>query len=676
MPQKICFFFLQILEFHYLSTIIYKGISKKSRKIVLESPIQALISLLRSKTLKKSSKILIAAVLSLFATWSATSLELTFRLTPGMGIPLSESYTPGLNTTFQVDADLFGFLTAGAEGHFSMLPMNGLDGSSYMYGGGIGIGAYYYPISRLYLGLGAAGGIYQLTPDESSNAQTYSDIYARAYAEAGFRFTPSFVVSANVGFGSYMLVKSDGVTTNMLNAGIGVRYSLPVGKGSSSGISVSSEQMDSIYPLFMHAYNDSPATTIILRNGNGAEISNVKLKLTAGKYGSSTADSGFIHKIKKYSSVEIPICMDFNSEILKFTETGKILCDLQVEYEMLGKKMHSNHNVILSVASRNAFSWGDASALSSFISSETQDLMEFAKAIAGDARNYFYTGMSRNLQEAAALMEALRLGGVRYSGDRSTPYVEYHLSDKIDYVQYPMQTLNSLSGDYDDLGILLASCLETVQVPTGYITVDDDFILLVATGSSASVSANMFADPDSLLDDGENVYFGLSMAKYSDGFTASRLEGAKKIKAVLAGDYPSAEFVNVHSAWDSYTPVIFSENGNYFERPASSAVISAMKKSIDEYINSDLSVVLAKVKRSGDHNKIGVALVRMGRYAEARAEFQKDGSIKSLNNLANVYMIEKNYSQAAATYRKVLAKDPENSIAIKGLESASSKLSM
>ncbi len=625
--------------------------------------------------MNKAKKILISAALLFCATWTLHSMELTFRVSPGINIPLSSNYTLGAGSTFQADVDLFGFLTAGLEGHFSMLPMSGLDGNSFIYGGGLGVGAYYYPISRLYVGAGIAGGVYQLTPDGNTGMDSYSDLYYRAYAEAGFRFSPSLVVSATGGFSSFLLLKSSDITTNQINAGVSVRYTVPLGKGGSAGISASSNQYDAVYPIFMDAYRTNPVTTIMLRNGNGAEITNVKLTLNAGKYGSSTADSGTVRKIKKYSSVEIPVSVDFTSDILRFTESGKILCDLQVEYEMLGKKMKSSHNVILSVASRNAFAWGDVAALSSFIAPETPEILAVAKAIAGTARNSFLTGMSRNLQVSAAMFEALRQGGIRYSGDKSTPYVDYHLSDQLDYIQYPIQTLNSLSGDYDDLGILLASCLEAVQVPTAYITVDDDFILLIATGSSASVSANMFADPDTLLDDGENVYFGLSMAAFDKGFTASRKEGAKKVKSVLAGDYPSAEFVNVDAAWQSYSPAVFSENGTYFETPSSSVITAGMKKAVDEYINGDLSVVLARVKKEGDHNKTGVALVRMGRYSDAKAEFQKDGSIKALNNLANVYMIEKNYSQAAATYRKVLSREPENSIAIKGLESASSKLS-
>ena len=45
-----------------------------------------------------------------------------------------------------------------------------------------------------------------------------------------------------------------------------------------------------------------------------------------------------------------------------------------------------------------------------------------------------------------------------------------------------------------------------------------------------------------------------------------------------------------------------------------------------------------------------------------------------MNNLANIYMIEKSYSAAASQYRAVLNKDPNNKTALKGLENANSKL--
>ena len=82
--------------------------------------------------------------------------------------------------------------------------------------------------------------------------------------------------------------------------------------------------------------------------------------------------------------------------------------------------------------------------------------------------------------------------------------------------------------------------------------------------------------------------------------------------------------------------------------------------------------MLANAKASGDPNKIGLALVRIGRYAEAKSEFSKSSSTTAMNNLASVYVIEKNYDAAIRQYMKVLERDPENETAKKGIDKANS----
>ena len=45
-----------------------------------------------------------------------------------------------------------------------------------------------------------------------------------------------------------------------------------------------------------------------------------------------------------------------------------------------------------------------------------------------------------------------------------------------------------------------------------------------------------------------------------------------------------------------------------------------------------------------------------------------------MNNVANILMIEKNYTAAAAQYKAILQKDPSNKTATKGLENANAKI--
>ena len=101
------------------------------------------------------------------------------------------------------------------------------------------------------------------------------------------------------------------------------------------------------------------------------------------------------------------------------------------------------------------------------------------------------------------------------------------------------------------------------------------------------------------------------------------------------------------------------------------------RSAIQDYISSDIEAVIKRARDAGDSNKLGVALVRAGRYTEAKKEFQKSadkGSTAAMNNVANILMIEKNYSAAAAQYKKILDKDPSNVAAQKGLENANAKI--
>ena len=90
-----------------------------------------------------------------------------------------------------------------------------------------------------------------------------------------------------------------------------------------------------------------------------------------------------------------------------------------------------------------------------------------------------------------------------------------------------------------------------------------------------------------------------------------------------------------------------------------------------------MSVVIERARSSGDSNKLGLAYVRAGQYSNAKNEFSKaaaKGNVSAMNNLGNVYMIEKNYTAAEKQYRQILAVEPDNKAAQKGLENVRSVL--
>lgn len=613
---------------------------------------------------------------------SLNALDLSLRLSPSVLFSgKNTSFETGFGGVAQADVNLFNLLNVGVEGFYNNVPITNSNALS-LYGWGLGLGAYYYPLSRLYVGAGGAFGIYSwstnaVDTNDTGNSKEFiaSNLYYRAYGEVGFRFNPSLTVCANGGYAGFM----EGSKTSYKGpfAGVSVKINMEVGNKGSGDVGANIEQFDDVYPVYMQLYRTASAGNIILTNYESAEIRNVKVSFRAGKYTASTIECATIPMLQKFKSAEVPLMIDFSNDILNFSENGVISGEVIVEYDFLGKKKINVENVVLSVNNRNAFSWGDSAALAAFISPDTPEVLELAKFCAGVTRNNLYTGMNRNIQFAAGIFEGLKASGITYSGDVSTPYVTYHTGYELDSVQYPLQTMDCLSGDYDDLGVLLAACLESVGIPTALIPYDDDFLVLVSIDVKPNQALNHFASEDSVLVDDSDVYFALSMANFEKGFTVSRKVGSEKLALCKTDETGKYEYINIHTAWELYPPVVYSSGSSSFEKPSQTVIEKATADAIKEYIDGELSVVIENARKSGNDNKVGVALVRAGRYSEAKDAFNraaKSGSLAAMNNVANVLMYEKNYSAAAAQYQKVLDKDPENNTAKKGLENANSKL--
>lgn len=629
-------------------------------------------------------KIITFALLTAVHVCAVFSLDFAFKLEPSAVIPLSEHMSPAFGGQIFGGVDLFNFATIGVEGGYLYEKPENTDSPINTMFAGLNLGVYYYPLSRLYLGLGGAIGLdYGISQLQTTNQEgesitgnrSFSDIYYKAYGEIGFRINPTVSINATGGYSSFCIDKGKDFITGPF-AGVSLRLSAHAGKGSSrSSVSVKIVQDSEVYPVYSAVYDYEPFGTIIIKNNDGAELRNVHVSFRANKYTAGAKLCGSASRINRHQKVEFPLCANFSDVILSFTENGKISGEVVIEYDFLGKRMTVVEPVIVAVNNRNAFTWGDNASLSAFISPDSQEVAAFAKEVAGITRNNLYTGMNANLQYAAGMVEALKLVGLSYSGDTVTPYQYYHTSYEMDSIQYPLQTLQYLSGDYDDMGILLCSCLQTVNVPTGYMPLDDDFIVLVKLNIGPKQALSNFASTEGLVIDEEtnSVYLALSMANLDKGFTASYKAGSEAIIKCFADEENFYEFIDTTDAWNSYKPVAYS-NSSASLNFKQEQLIANTKTAIQNYINSDIEEVIKRARAEGDANKLGVALVRAGRYTEAKREFQKLSTVTAMNNTANILMIERNYSAAAAQYKRVLEKDPSNKVAIKGLENANSKI--
>jgi len=622
-----------------------------------------------------------------------SALDLSLRVTPDLMFPLdSKHYNTNFGAAVQADVNLFNLATIGIEGIGTYATgKNYSDSSISIVGAGLGAGVFYYPVSRLYIGAGGSFGFYEFPSslkipldDSTGNKTTNYEIqkvnvfglYYRGYGELGFRINPTLTVNAVGGYKSYLIVNDNPLFQGPF-AGLSVKINFEAGNNKSSGdADASLEQYDNVYPLFTSLYRNDSIGSITVTNYESAEIRNVHVSFRAGKYTSSTIECGSVPLIQKFKSVEVPFLADFSSEILNFSENGQFSGEVIIDYEMLGKKRQAIENVIISVNNRNAYLWGNEDALAAFVSPDTPEVLELAKYISGVERNNLYTGMNRNIQFTAAMFEGLRISGITYSQDTITPYKQFRKNGELDSVQYPLQTMNCLSGDYDDLGILLASCLESVGISTGFLPVDDDFLVLVNLAVKPNQAGRHFSSTDGLIVDDKNVFFALAMTEIENGFTAALTKGSKIVSELKKSDV-AVNYIDVESSWSVYAPVVYTKNEKSFKKPSQSEMEKATKSAINNYINSELMPLIESLKKEGDDNQLGLAYMRAGKYTDAKACFTKAanaGSVSGMNNLANILFTEKDYAGAAAQYKKVLTKNPENKTALSGLEKANSKL--
>ena len=447
-------------------------------------------------------------------------------------------------------------------------------------------------------------------------------------------------------------------------------------KKISGNVDATAECDDSVFPVIYSMYKNDQIGTITVQNNEAAEIRNVVVKFRAEGYTASEQECGTVKIIHKLSSEEIPLYADFTDKVLRFSESGKISGEVVVEYELLGDSRVAVIPVTIPVYNRNTMRWIDPAVIASFVSSKSQEILELSKFIVGVARSYTRTGLNNNMQYAMFVHEGIRKIGMAVEENSDTPYNTFHKDlNALDYIQYPYQTLSYRSGDKDDIAILFMSMLESVGIDAGFIPLDDDFIVTVNLGEANTNLLGLFNGTDHILVVDDEVWLPLSMKAIGEGFMNSWNKGIAKVNELIEND-EDLEFVVLADAWLTYPPSGFSSDEVSTKTP-----VEAVTQYINQEFGPQISAVQAQIKKEGIsialYNQLGLLYVRAGLYSNAIPVYEvsaKMGSVAAMNNLGNIYSLQKQYNAAKKWYQNALAVDPQNETARKNLEKIATEL--
>lgn len=624
-------------------------------------------------------KCLLPALILIIFSLPLSAIDLGFRLTPVASIPTgSEStsvFTVGAGAFLNAEVELMGRFAVGPEIGVYVNPLDGPSSTVQFVALGMNVSTFYFPFSRVSVRASATFGAYE----SISEFSTYLHMWWKGYAEAGFRFSPRVTVSAGAGYINFMQKKPGPLYAGIL-AGLSGHIAIDT-KPSEGSITVSLEQPDPVFPLFAGMYRENGIGTLSIMNNESAEIRNVTVNFTAGNYSASLMNCGTVEVLRKRKSVDIPLYADFAPSILNFTEDGKMPGEILVSYELLGSSRTISVPVVVSVFNRNSIRWTDASALAAYVSPNAPEVLDLSKYLVGIGRNQLRSGLNRNMQFAAYLYEGLRIGGLSWSEDKTTPYNEYHRDPQyLDYIQYPFQTLAYRSGDYDDMGLLYTALLESVGIKAAFIPLPDDFLVLFSLDITPDDAAVLFDSSDRYLVLGDEVWLPVCFSVFREGFVNSWYYALQLLEPVLQGEQ-DAEVVVLRDAWTVYPPAGIIGREAQFEKPEEDTVIRAVETVMMRYITAEfgprIKQVQNRIRAEGGsvarYNELGLLFVRAGLYAEAKAEFTRSagmGSATAMINLGNIAMLERDYTAALDWFSQADAAEPGNRAAKSGMERA------
>ena len=640
-------------------------------------------------------KKVVSSILAIFMVVLGFAYDFSIKVTPTAAFPFlsggGKKYDVVGGGAF-IDAGMtfFDLFSVGPELGFLVIPKfnskaleAGNDHNLNIIPFGVQANAFYYPFSRMEIAGGAALGVY----GAFTNSRSHYAPWYRVFGEASFRINTHFSAGLNL---SWFDCQNDSLLGQPgaagVTAGITVTYKFSTEK-TSGMVDSDVEYDDNVFPLIYTIYKSTPIGTISIFNNESAEIRNVHVKFRAENYTASEFECGSVRMIRKRQTEEMPFYADFNDKILRFSEPGKISGELVIEYEILGDKRVAVTPVTVSVYNRNSMRWADSAILSSYVSTNSQEILELSKYFVGVARNHFRTGLNKNMQFSMYVYEGIRSLGIRCEENSDTPYNSSHLDPGVlDYIQYPYQTLSYRSGDKDDIAILFMSMLESVGIGAAYLPMEDDFIVAVELGNNERGLLNLFNNTDNLIVANDKLWLPLSMNSIGRDFAASWQAGVQKVQRVLNGE-EDADFVVLEDAWRTYPPSGFSAGETKSKIPQEKELVKAAENDLAKYITQEFGPQIAaiqnQIKEEGGsttlYNRLGMLYVRAGLYDSAISVYEvsaKLGSVPAMNNLGNIFSLQKKYKQAKTWYEKVLAVDPENETARKNLVKIESDLEL
>jgi tetratricopeptide (TPR) repeat protein len=529
-----------------------------------------------------------------------------------------------------------------------------------------------YPILPWFLvGAYVQGGYYYGFLNVDTPNGTGNNPMLEAGADFNFALSPSLSLGVT---GAYRMLFG---LSNDIVAGLGVAYHYPSrttpapGSRPYQNLQVQNIRLNDVFPVFYKYYEDHPVGSIEVRNSGKVPLEHVKVTVFVREY----MDNPFLCKeipfITGGGTQTVDLYALFNDKVLGITENTKLQIAISVGSSVAGETYGNEVVQSLRVYDRNAMTWDDDRHAAAFVSMKDPSVLRFAKNVSSYVKDRAPKIINKNLLTALAFFEALRLYGLSYTVDPTTPFTQFSTQKgAVDFLQFPNQTLDYKAGDCDDLSILYSALLESVGIRSAFITVPGHIYVAVSLDVTPADAQKQFASFQDLIVQGDGVWLPVEITALSSDFLSAWQAGIKEWKE---GDSQgTAKLIVVQEAWSVYEPVGFAQEASSAALPSEEVVSDAYLKAVARFVERDLfpltrkleSQIAAAPSNFDLQNRLGVLYARYGVYDKAEAAFKrildKSSFEPALVNMGHMAYVKSDLKGARVYYDRAYAMNPSD----------------
>jgi WD40 repeat protein/tetratricopeptide (TPR) repeat protein len=424
-----------------------------------------------------------------------------------------------------------------------------------------------------------------------------------------------------------------------------------------------------VFPALYRYYAEHSLGQLTLQNTGSNPITGLSVRFFVPGLMKTPTDAMTSAALGVGQSLEVGVRALFDTAVLDRSEGSSVSAELTVEYGSGGKTYKEVVTRPLGILNRNALRWTDDKKVGAFMSINDPAFLRFSGQVMGMVDDTTTNLLTRSFLSAIRLFAALNAAGLRYVVDPSSAYESLSRdTSAIDFIRFPVETLDARSGDCDDLSVLYDSLLESVGVETAFITTPGHIFTAFNLGMSPELAARMFAKADDLIVRDGTTWIPVETTLIDQGFMKAWQTASVEWREGKAAG--AASFFTTREAWQLYAPAGFV-GVQSSAIPPRERVVELFNGELEAFRavsmgprEKELLGLLAQAPSPVQENQLGVLYAQYGQLDKAIVRFENASAAKpylpAMVNAANVYSIKQDYSRAQEYLKRAEKLEPNN----------------